>query len=237
MLEPDNAAGVPWSIGDALTGILLLFPVSLLVGLTVYLVGFIASGLAGAAVPGVLKVIALAGATFFAGIGLAWWLGIKRRGGSFADLGFTNVRPWFDVPIVFLAEIIIFVALATYGLIVLKITGQNVPEQPVIDLFGRSKSGFTLAVIFVAVLAPIGEEVFFRGFVYSAFKRQWGVKIAIIGSSLVFALFHIEPLFYVPMFIIGAILASLYEYRHSLAPNIMLHALNNLLALLVLYSR
>ncbi|MDP1808207.1 MAG: CPBP family intramembrane metalloprotease [Actinomycetota bacterium] len=252
MSEPEGALGprdsenlnsggvdgdVPWSVGDALTGVVLLWPVSLLVGLLIFLLGLIVCRLAGAAVPAVLKIVALGGATFIAGITLAWWLGIKRRGGSFADLGLTNMHPWFDIPIALLGEIVIFIGLATYGFVLFRLAGQKVPEQPVIELFGRTKSGFALAVIFVAVLAPIGEEVFFRGFVYSAFKRQWGAGTAIIASSLVFALFHIEPLLYVPMFLIGAILATLFEYRGSLAPNIALHALNNLLALLVLYHR
>lgn len=237
-IKPAPVEGaVPWSAKDALFGIFLLWPVSLAAALLVYLLGFIISKIAGAGVPDVLMIVALAGATFIAGITVAWWLGIRKRGGSPADLGFTNVRPWFDIPAAILGEILILIALATYGLVLLKLAGQKVPEQPVIELFGRGRFGFALAVIFVVVLAPIGEEVFFRGFVYSAFKRQWGAGIAIIASSAVFAVFHIEPLLYVPMFLIGAILATLFEHRGSLAPNIALHALNNLLALVVLYSQ
>jgi membrane protease YdiL (CAAX protease family) len=192
--------------------------------------------LVGVSAPKVLEIAALGGASFFAGVGLAWWFGIKKRGGTFADLGFTNVRPCFDFPIAFLSEIIVLVALAAYGYL-LKAGGLKVPEQPVIELFGRTRSGFVLAAIVVAVLAPIGEEVFFRGFLYSGLKKRWGVTAGIVASAGIFAVFHITPLLYLPMFLIGATLAIVFEYRGSLAPNILLHALNNLVALLALYGR
>lgn len=234
--KPD-ITNVPWGPPDAMLGIILLIPASVLAGLVLYAVGVAVFALAGSRPPQYLQIAALAGSTCLAGIGLAWWLGAKRQGGAPANFGVTKMKPWFDLPIAFLGEIIIFVAMATYGFILLKLGGLELPEQPVMQLFGRSSFGFGMAVLFVAVLAPIGEEVFFRGFVYTALRRRWGVGLGIVMSSVIFALFHVVPLLYVPMFIIGAILAVVFEYRKSLAPNIILHGLNNLLALVVLYGR
>lgn len=234
--QDSNRKTVPWTVRDALIGVVLLLPLSMVAWLIFLSIGSAGFKLAGLRVPPMLNIVALGSATFFAGTGLAWWLGIKKRGGTLADIGFTNIRPCFDFPIAFLAEIIVLVALAAYSFALLKLGGLKVPRQPVIEMFGKSKTGFYVAVVVVAILAPIGEEIFFRGFVYSALKRKWGIAVGIIASAAIFALFHVTPLLYIPMFIIGAVLALLFEYRGSLAPNILLHALNNLIALLALYS-
>lgn len=239
MIEDEREVSdqVPWGVVDAATGIFLLLPVSILVGVAMGLFGVFVSFLAGVRPPEYLVIVSFGGATFFAGTGLSWWLGIHRRGGDLTDLGFTNVRLWLDPVLAGMGEIIVWVGLAAYGLVLLKLAGQKVPEQPIVQMFGRSSLGFVLAVVFVAILGPIGEEVFFRGFVYTAFRGRWGVRIAMVASSAIFALFHVVPLLYVPMFMMGLIFSALFEHRRSLAPNIMMHVLNNFAALLVLYSR
>ena len=235
--EKPDITNVPWSSNDAFLGVILLIPLSLIFLGSIYLFGFLLSLIMGIEIPTQLNAIAVGGATFMSGIGLAWALGIKRRGGKLANLGVTDFQLRLDIPLAILGEILIFVGLATYSKILEIVAGMSVPEQPVDALFGSSPWGLILAVVFVSVLAPIGEEVFFRGFVYTAFRRQWGVAVAVVASSGIFAVFHIMPLLYVPMFIIGVILAMLFEYRGSLVPNILLHGLNNFLALLVVYGQ
>lgn len=231
-----DITNVPWSIRDALLGVVLLIPVSMVFVAVFLLSGYLLGFLMGTGAPGFLNVIALGGATFVTGIGLAWLLGVKRRGGSLANLGLKDFKVWADIPLAFLGEIIIFIGLATYSVVLFKVSGARVPEQPIDQLFGKSLTGFLLAVFFVAILAPIGEEIFFRGFVYTALRKQWGVPLAMVASSGLFAVFHIVPLLYPPMFIIGMVLVVLFEQRRSLAPNILLHALNNFLALLAVYG-
>jgi membrane protease YdiL (CAAX protease family) len=77
--------------------------------------------------------------------------------------------------------------------------------------------------------------LFFRGFVYASFRQSHGVTTAAIVSSLMFALFHQDPYTYIPIAIIGLALVYLYETTGSLWPSIMLHSLNNLLSVVVLY--
>lgn len=237
LIGEKEIAKVPWTVADVWLGVILLVPVSLVIWVILYAAGLALTGLLGEGVPIYLQIVSLGGATFIAGIGLAWWLGIKRRGGNPANLGFTNLRLWFDATLAALSEIVVFIAWATYALILLKLADLRVPEQPIIQSFGPTRIGFVMAVVSVAILAPIGEEVFFRGFVYTGLRRRWGAGKAMVISSSVFALFHLSPLLYVPMFIMGLVLAAIFEYRHSLAPNIILHAVNNFLALFVIYSR
>jgi uncharacterized protein len=226
---------VPWTAGDAVLGVVLLIPALLVLGGIIFAVGVLLFQLFGIARPPYFEIVSAGTASFVASIGLVWWLGIKRARGRAADLGLANMRLSLDLPLALLGEFVVFIALAVYSLILIQGLGISVPEQPVVEMFGRTGAGIFLAALFIVVLAPIGEEIFFRGFLYTAFRRQWGVAPALALSSAVFALFHLEPLLFVPMFVIGLILASLFEYRRSLAPAIFLHAINNLIALITVY--
>jgi len=86
----------------------------------------------------------------------------------------------------------------------------------------------------VAVIAPFSEEVFFRGFLYSAFKKSWGVNTAIFLSSFLFAMVHLELYSFIPLMIIGWLFAYLFEKTRSLMPVIFLHGAYNLILILFL---
>jgi membrane protease YdiL (CAAX protease family) len=83
-------------------------------------------------------------------------------------------------------------------------------------------------LIVAAVGAPILEETFFRGLLYGALRRRFGVAWGIIASATVFASLHPQlPLGFLPIFVLGGVLAGLYEWRQSLVPGMVLHAVNN----------
>jgi len=96
----------------------------------------------------------------------------------------------------------------------------------------------TLALVAVAVLvcvmAPIAEEVFFRGFVFTSLRRKLGIPVAAIITGAIFGGIHLggtDIEFIVPLAVFGALLCLLYVWTDSLLPCIVLHALNNALAL------
>lgn len=78
-----------------------------------------------------------------------------------------------------------------------------------------------------AVAAPIGEEVFFRGFLYNSLKRRINVPSAIILSGLMFAVVHFGPLAILVIFPMGMLLAYVYEKTKSLWVTICMHAVHN----------
>ncbi|MCS6775631.1 MAG: CPBP family intramembrane glutamic endopeptidase [Chloroherpetonaceae bacterium] len=82
--------------------------------------------------------------------------------------------------------------------------------------------------------APIGEEVFFRGFVYNALKVRLGMAPAIVLSALAFALIHASPIAIVVIFPMGMALAYLYARTGSLWVTILIHAVNNGLSFIAL---
>ncbi|MEJ2737923.1 MAG: type II CAAX endopeptidase family protein [Anaerolineae bacterium] len=95
---------------------------------------------------------------------------------------------------------------------------------------------FFVTLLGAGLLAPVAEELFFRGFLYTALRQRLGIAAAVTISSLVFAIGHIDALGVVAAsFIIGIALALAYEYTRSLWVAIAIHAFNNSLATVLVY--
>jgi membrane protease YdiL (CAAX protease family) len=82
-------------------------------------------------------------------------------------------------------------------------------------------------VIALVVVAPIAEETFFRGIVYNAWLREFGIRRAIIGSAALFALIHTSIFLILPIFGLGIALAVLYQRTGSLPAAMAMHATFN----------
>lgn len=91
------------------------------------------------------------------------------------------------------------------------------------------------AVLMIAVLAPLSEELFFRGMVFSGLRSRFSLWPAALISGVVFGLPHVltGPLAAIPLTVLGVALAWLYERTGSLWPCIFIHMINNGLALAV----
>jgi membrane protease YdiL (CAAX protease family) len=95
---------------------------------------------------------------------------------------------------------------------------------------------FFVTLLGAGLLAPVAEELFFRGFLYTALRQRLGIAAAATISSLVFAVGHIDALGVVAAsFIMGIALALVYEYTRSLWVAIAIHAFNNSLATVMVY--
>lgn len=103
--------------------------------------------------------------------------------------------------------------------------------QPVVQMYlKKSTEPFLIYfTLFVAILGPIIEEVFFRGFAYTAFRQKWGVTRGVLASSAVFALMHMNVIAFFPIFVLGIFLAYLFEKTGSLVPSMTVHMLHNLI--------
>jgi membrane protease YdiL (CAAX protease family) len=88
-----------------------------------------------------------------------------------------------------------------------------------------------LALLVTAVLAPLCEEVFFRGMLYRYLRARWPVWAAVLGSAVLFGMAHFSGLDGLPLLpvfgFMGVVLAIVYEWTGSLGNTILLHALNN----------
>ncbi len=98
---------------------------------------------------------------------------------------------------------------------------------------GMDWSTFLVLLLGGAVLAPIGEEFFFRGFLYNSAKRRFGVPAAVCISAAIFAIAHMGPLAVVGIFFMGVVLALAYERTRSLWVTIIMHMVNNGVAIIL----
>lgn len=117
---------------------------------------------------------------------------------------------------------------------------QNQADQfPIVqgDIIGQA-----LFFLAAAVVAPIGEEIFFRGYVFNALRQDLGPIIAIILSAVVFSLVHITGAtegviaLLIPILFGGILLALASYLTDSLVPCIIAHAMNNGLSTVVLIA-
>ncbi len=90
---------------------------------------------------------------------------------------------------------------------------------------------FTVAVVF----APLVEEMFFRGFLFQGLRSRYGWINAMLVSSAIFALGHLDLASLIPTFILGNVLAYVYHRSNSVWPGILLHFLNNAFSSCVAY--
>jgi membrane protease YdiL (CAAX protease family) len=107
----------------------------------------------------------------------------------------------------------------------------DLPEELGVD--GSTAALVTVSLL-VCVLAPIAEELFFRGFCFTALRRALGMLPAAILTGVIFGAIHLggtDIEFIVPLMVFGLVLCLLYVWTDSLVPCIVLHALNNALAL------
>jgi hypothetical protein len=81
------------------------------------------------------------------------------------------------------------------------------------------------------VVAPVVEELFFRGFVFAGLRERYGWVTAALVSSALFAAIHLQPLAIPPVFIMGTIFAILYQRSGSIWPAILMHLATNALGL------
>ncbi len=84
-----------------------------------------------------------------------------------------------------------------------------------------------LIILAVVILAPIAEEIFFRGVVFNAWLREGGRAFAYIGSAALFAVIHVSLVSLVPIFFLGLALAWVYERSGNLLAPIAMHATVN----------
>lgn len=95
---------------------------------------------------------------------------------------------------------------------------------------------FFVTLLGAGFLAPVAEELFFRGFFYTALRQRLGIAAAAGISSLVFAVAHLDALGVVAAsFVMGVALALAYEYTRSLWVAIGIHVFNNCLATILVY--
>lgn len=131
------------------------------------------------------------------------------------------------IPVIFFIGILVYIVLNIFRL--------KVPPQPIVELFLVEENTTLIFVssLLAAIVGPVIEEIFFRGVIYNAIKRKCGILGGILLTSIFFSILHThDPSYFIvgflPIFVLGVVLAYLYEKTGSLIPSISLHILNNI---------
>ncbi len=135
-----------------------------------------------------------------------------------------------------------YVPIAVGGLVLVVLLGPALSQlsHPFQEMAQGAENWLHWVVIFVqgVVLAPIVEEFVFRGVLFQTLWQRTGrVWLSAFVSGFLFAVIHPQFLAgLIPLTAIGTVLALLFAYTRSLVPSILLHAVNNLVAMLALWS-
>lgn len=155
------------------------------------------------------------------------------------DFGLRPTAFWPAVGWTALAILVFFVFSAVYEALLNPDVEQTVSEDLGAD---RGIFGLVVAGVVVTCVAPVAEEIFFRGFLYRAIRSRMPMIAAALAAGLLFGAVHWDfstskmLLVVPPLALLGTLLCLLYERTGSLYPPIAWHVLNNCLAYAVATS-
>ncbi len=117
-------------------------------------------------------------------------------------------------------------------LIAAKYLGSQGSSNPIISIVMHAArtNNMAAAMIFYAtlgILAPICEEILFRGFLYTALRRYWGILPSMLLSAGLFAGIHLDAGGFLPLMTLGMLFAFTLERTRSILPCIVAHGLWN----------
>ncbi len=168
-------------------------------------------------------------------VAIVWLLGVRRSQSPLTALGLgrSKMGTLLDTRVVFQTAAVVAASLAVgagYGLLI-EWSGPDIllpdPLDPAILFDGPA---IALSWEALAVVTPLSEEIFFRGFVFAGLLPRFGPRWAIAASALLFCAFHLSVALIIPIFITGALLAWLYWRTGSLWPCVVAHAVQNTVA-------
>lgn len=145
------------------------------------------------------------------------------------------------VPLFLMYLPIIWIASLLWHYVLSALEAANLIEalepQQLITLFqgGGDPVAIGLLVVLAVILAPVVEEIIFRGCIYRFLKSQTTLLPAQILSGCVFSFMHANLLSFVPLVIVGILLARVYEKTGNLMVAIWFHAFFNAFSLLMLF--
>jgi membrane protease YdiL (CAAX protease family) len=232
-LDPEGRPGqVPWNAALALLALFIAIAgVGVLVVAASLLTPASAQQAAGATVAGALSALVSTVIVDSWFVGVAWWFSLRRFALSVRSWGFGRLKAsalWL-VPV---AWLLAYIAGIIYTSLYSRLVGPP-PEQTILRDFPRSGAGVLLFAVTAILIAPLFEETFFRGFLFQGFTRSWGPIAGALLSAGIFALAHQQLSVFVPLFVLGLLLAWLFYRSGSLWTNIALHASFNAVSVIV----
>jgi len=167
-------------------------------------------------------------------IGIPWW--VKKYRTTRQEIGLHTSMTWTDIlltPLAFVAYILLSYVLTSIA-----------SNFPFYDIEQVQNTGFTqltqgyeflLAFITLVVIAPVAEEILFRGYLLGKLRKHVPIWLAILVTSLLFGLVHFAWNVGVDVFALSIVLCLLRISTGRLWPAILLHMAKNGLAFYLLF--
>ena len=162
---------------------------------------------------------------------------LKQKPASRNDLGLRNYPTWTDIglaPVGYIASSILGVIAATIFSLFPWFNASEVQDVG-FDLYldGGEKA---IAFVVLVVLAPIAEEVVFRGWLYGKLREKLNVPVAILITSILFGVVHFQWNVGVNVFALSVVLCGLREVTGTIYAGIITHMIKNGVAVYLLYA-
>jgi uncharacterized protein len=156
-------------------------------------------------------------------LGAAVWFGPRKYRLSLAALGLRrgDTSWWLPPAMGFGALILVYGYIGTLSLIGIEMAARA--PNAVLENAGP----FIVIVVGAVFLAPVVEEVFFRGFIFGALSPRMGWVPAASVSGLLFAGAHLSILVLPPFAALGFLFAWAYRYTGSIQSSVIAHAIFN----------
>ncbi len=103
-------------------------------------------------------------------------------------------------------------------------------------LAGENELEFIRAIIIGALIPSVSEELLFRGFLQRSLEVKLSPFWAITISSIIFGFIHFNPINLVPLIVIGILLGYIAYVTRSIVLPIIIHFINNSIAIIGLYN-
>ncbi len=219
----------PWTFGElARITLLVILLASLLPFVRLAFLAYRPAWMLDAHVWTVISVLVLDGLVFLIILVFA----IQKGRTAWSALGFSGRRLRGAIETGFCGYVAVFpwlVGLLILIMVLAQRFGFEPPMEPIQELILQETRPFILGLtVFLACLVgPIAEEVFFRGVVYTAIRRRLSRWPAIILSGAIFSGLHTNVIGFLPIMVLGGLLAYLYERTGSLVSPLAVHVLHN----------
>jgi len=164
-----------------------------------------------------------------AGICTIWFAVMFRK-------KFTGPGPIVEFGIMPAVLAILLLVLTPAIAIVIEPLSTLIPIPDIIkEIFALLEDKTIFTGIMIVVAGPLFEEILFRGMILDGFLKRYSPWKAILWSSLIFGLFHLNPWQFIPAFILGVLMGYVYWKTRSLWLCIFIHFINNGLSYLALF--
>ena len=229
---PDHLK-VPWNIKDALVAMAFIWiGFSIAIDLTAMMLSPFSSiindfysGLKNDAVwPSFISALLLT----VAGFGLIYFY-LKKYNVGWASVGWRKFKPFKAIGLILLVLASFLIGISLLLLIISVLIPAFNANQPQTNSF-TGPSFSIISLIALVVLPPFIEETLFRGFMFPAFSKKYGVIWGAILSSFIFGFAHLQFNVGIYTFVLGILLCFMYIKLKSIFPGILVHMLNNYIA-------